>query len=107
MAYMPSPEQEQGPGQEDGRQEQEPVPYYKAAQFKGERPAGEAYFQAQAAIFETPDCDLSVYRFQINRIYHLTISGDLPSQDLEQKIQRILSTGESVSVRWTRSLRQG
>ena len=95
---MPSPEQENQPNQQEGKPEQEPIPYYKAARFKAEQIAGEAYFQAQAAIFDTPECDLSVYRFHIKRIYHLAVLGDHPSEDLEQKLQEILSTGEPVSL---------
>ena len=95
---MPSPEQEQEPNQQEGKPEQEPIPYYKAARCKREQVAGEAYFQAQDAIFDTPECDLSVYRFHIRRIYHLAVLGEPPSEDLKQMLQEILSTGEPVSL---------
>jgi hypothetical protein len=95
---MPSPEQEQGPFQQEGKEEKEPKPYYKAARFNGEQIAGKAYFQAQDAIFNDPGCDLSVYRFQLNRIYHLAVLGESPSAELAQKLQEILSTGEPVPL---------
>ncbi len=42
------------------RREEEPAPYYPAARFSGEKPAGDAYFQAQDTIFANSDnCDLS------------------------------------------------
>lgn len=94
---MPSPEQR--PNQPpEGKPEQEKAPYYKAARFRGEQPAGRAYFQAQDAIFNDPDCDLSAYRFQIRSIYHVAVLGEPPPEDLEQKLQTILSTGEPVSL---------
>lgn len=80
------------------RPEQEPTPYYKAARFSGEQPAGKAYFQAQQAIFENEDNALSVYRVQLNKIWHVVTLGEPPPQDLEQKLETILSTGESTSI---------
>ena len=99
MAYMPSPEGENRPQQQPERKpEQEPIPYYKAARFRAEQIAGKAYFTAQNLIFNDPGCDLSVYRIQLNRIYHLAALGESPSEELDQKLQEILSTGESVSL---------
>lgn len=78
--------------------EQEPRPYYLAARFPGERLAGRAYFQAQELIFNTPDSDLSVFRIQLNQIYHVAVLGIPPPQELEQKLRSILSTGDSTSL---------
>lgn len=92
---MPSPEGEKRPNhQPEGKPEQEPTPYYKAARFRGEQPAGRAYFQAQDAIFNDPDCDLSTYRFLLQQISHVAVIGEPPPEDLEKKLQEILSTGE-------------
>lgn len=85
---MPSPERG------GHNPEQEPIPYYQAARFAGEQPAGQAYFQAHEAIYSTPESDLSVYRLQLNQIWHVAIIGDLPPEDLREKLQTILAAGE-------------
>jgi hypothetical protein len=91
---MPSPERPS-----DGApREQEPVPYYKVARFRGERPAGQAYAQAQAAIFRAEDCDLSAYRMQINRVWHVTVLGQSPPQELDERLTRILARGEPATL---------
>lgn len=94
---MPSPEQGSHHKQE-GNQEQERTPYYRAASFKPEESAGNASFKAQDVVHKDPDCDLSTYRFQLNRIYHVAVLGDQPSPDLDQNLQAILSSGESVPL---------
>lgn len=90
---MPSPEQSEG-----GRcEEREPTPYYQASRFSGERAAGKAYAKAQHTIF-TRDCDLSAYRFHIKEIWHVAILGERPDEAVEQKLQKILSAGEPVTL---------
>ncbi|MBI4319709.1 MAG: hypothetical protein HY675_14570 [Chloroflexi bacterium] len=86
-----SPERRGG----ESRQEIEPLPYYRAARFSGERPAGSAYFQAQALIFDTPDSDLSVYRLQLNYVWHVAVLGEQPHEVLQHQIDAILFTGGS------------
>src|SRR5687767_4014016 len=78
--------------------EQDSTPYYLASKFSGEKPAGTAYFTAQELIFNAPDCELSVYRFQLSRIYHVAVVGDKPEQELEDKLKDILSKGEPTSL---------
>ncbi len=73
--------------------------YYLASRFNGERPAGRAYFQAQEFIFShSADLDLSVYRFQLERIYHVAVLGIKPPQDAEDRLNSILSAGEHVQL---------
>lgn len=91
---MPSPEH----GDRNQGKENEPIPYYQAARFADEKPAGRAYFQAQETLFRNPDCDLSVFRVQLNRISHVVLLGDLPEPELEQKLLQILSSGEPASL---------
>lgn len=98
---MPSPENR--PGEEDKEppldKELFDNTYYLASRFSGERPAGRAYFQAQEFIFShSADLDLSVYRFQIDRIYHVAVLGIKPPHDAEDKIKSILSAGEYVQL---------
>ncbi len=99
--YMPSPEHNEGAGRGDldPKKEQEGIPYYLASRFNGERPSGQAYFSAQKLIFNSPESELSVYRFQLDRIYHVAVLGDRPEdQSLEDKVKAILSHGESVPL---------
>src|SRR4051794_17359869 len=97
---MPSPERgPAGPPPEDqAPKEQEPAPYYRAARFPSERPAGRAYDRLQEAIFGRSDADLSAFRFQLNRIYHVAVLGQSPPEDFDRRLQRILSSGEPVSL---------
>ena len=96
---MPFAEQREGSGPiEEPKKEQEAIPYYLASRFSGERIAGQVYFQAQDLIFNTPDCELSVYRFQLDRIYHVAVLGDRPEEQLEAKLKDVLSKGESTPL---------
>ncbi len=73
--------------------------YYLASRFSGERPAGRAYFQAQELIFRNDSiADLSVYRFQLDKIYHVAVVGEKPPEDFENKLKNILSAGEYVPL---------
>lgn len=78
--------------------EQQPEPYYLASRFSGEQPAGLAYFKAQGLIFNTPESELSVFRFQLNSVYHVAVLGDQPPHSVIEHIERILATGERVPL---------
>jgi hypothetical protein len=82
----------------EGRAAREPIPYLRAARFGGERPAGRAYNEAQELIFRDPGCELSVYRLQLDRTWHVAVLGEQPREDLEQRLQAILSRGEPASL---------
>ncbi|GMU26405.1 MAG: hypothetical protein AMXMBFR16_13100 [Candidatus Uhrbacteria bacterium] len=80
------------------RKEEEPSSsYYRAARFTGEEPAGHAYVQAQEAIFNS-EHDLSVYRFQLQQLWHVAVLGQKPPEDFDQLIQGILAAGEATSL---------
>jgi len=68
--------------------------YHQAARFPNERSAGSAYTEAQDALFARPDCDLSAFRFHLDRIWHVTVLGEPSAADLEQQIVAILAAGE-------------
>lgn len=87
---------ERGSGAE-GR-ESEPVPYHKTSRFPGERPAGRVYDRLQEMIYRAPACDLSVYRLQLNRIFHVTVLGQLPPEDLDRRITQLLARGEATAL---------
>ncbi len=94
---MPSPENSAGDDDNEPSLDKELVDntYYLASRFKGERPSGRAYFQAQEFIFShSSDLELSVYRMQIDSVYHVAVLGDKPPQDAEDKLKDILSAGE-------------
>jgi hypothetical protein len=86
---MPSPEQ---PADADP-----PSPYFQAARFSGERPAGRAYARAQDLIYQEP-CDLSAYRFLLDRSWHVAVLGEPPPAALERSLRRILAWGESTTL---------
>jgi|SRR5579859_1215486 len=75
-----------------------PIPYHKTARFAGEGPAGRVYAQLQETIYTAPTCDLSVYRLQLNRIFHVTVLGETPSAALDRRITRLLARGEPAAL---------
>ena len=107
---MPAPEWP------DQSKEPRPEPYQLASHFPNEQSAGRAYFAAQEAIFEV-ECDLSTFRFQLNRVYHVAVVGEPPPEALERSLRRILAAGEPTSLptevfallqeRRARAIRQG
>ena len=96
MARMPSPEGEPRPS--EGKPEQEPAPYHRASRFRGESSSRRAYTQAQDILFNTPECDLSAYRFLLRQLWHVAVLGESPAEDLEQKLQEILDRGQPVDL---------
>jgi len=76
----------------------EPPPYLRAARFPGEQPAGQAYKQAQEAIYSGPRNDLSAYRLILNQVYHLAVLGQTPPAELQRKLEGILATGEPAEL---------
>ncbi len=98
---MPSPEGGPRPGgpEEQPRHDQESPPYQRAARFAGEQPAGEAYFAAQRVIYEAPQpIDVSVYRLQLNRLWHVAALGVVPPAPVLQTMETILATGEPADL---------
>lgn len=90
---MSSPERRGGP-----REEHEPLPgYYLAARYADGRSSGAAYHQAQEALFET-EYELSVYRFQLDQVWHVAVLGETPPPDFAETMQSLLSTGEPTTL---------
>jgi hypothetical protein len=93
---------EHGPGAPDPeplpRPEQEPARYQRAARFAGERPAGAAYVAAQQALYEGPPTDLSVFRLQLNRLWHVAALGLVPPAPVLAAIEAILDQGEPAEL---------
>ena len=98
---MPSPERGQEPDRPDPNpaQDQDPPLYQRAARFAGERPAGRAYDQAQHVIYEAPvPTDVSVFRLQLNRLWHVAALGIVPPAPVLQALEDILATGEPADL---------
>src|SRR5215213_507287 len=87
--HRPNPSPESSPTQ---------PAYLRVARFSREKPAGRAYRKAQDLLFATPDCELSAYRFHLDRIWHVAVLGDQPPEDLERQLQTILSRGQPASL---------
>src|SRR4051812_24784582 len=85
------------PSQEHDQSQSTPA-YLKVARFSSEGPAGRAYFAAQEAIYSEPRCDLSVYRLQLEKIYHVAVLGDSPPRRLERTLRQILAAGDPASL---------
>jgi hypothetical protein len=75
----------------------EPLPYFQAARFRGERPAGRAYFRAQEAIRDA-ECDVSVFRVRLEQDWHVAVLGQTPPESLDRSLRRILAWGEPTTL---------
>ena len=96
---MASPERGPGGPEQYPHREHDPVPYQRAARFAGEQPAGQAYFAAQRVIYEAPQpLDVSVFRLQVNRLWHVAALGLVPPAPVLQAIEEILATGEPTEL---------
>ncbi len=88
---MPSPEYG---GPEHHSRPTDPADLYElAARFPSERTAHRAYVRAQEAVFRAP-CDLSVFRFLLDRASHVAVIGITPPEELDRGLRRILRTGD-------------
>ena len=67
--------------------------YELAARFPTERLAHRAYVRAQEAVFRAP-CDLSVFRFLLDRASHVAVIGASPPEELDRDLRRIVRNGE-------------
>jgi hypothetical protein len=76
---------------------QEPTPYHRAAKFSGEREAGAVYFRLQRLI-DSPDADLSAYRFRIQGVWHVAVVGDAPAKELAEQLEKVMAAGEPVEL---------
>src|SRR5439155_25992687 len=85
-------EREEEPASED-----DPGSYLRVAGFASEQLAGAACSQAQRLIFESP-CDLSVYRMQFRKSWHVAVLGLQPPEDVDYRLETILAIGEAASL---------
>jgi len=78
--------------------ETELPPYLRAARFATEPHSRRAYDQAQHALYATPESDVSLYRFHLNRVWHLAALGELPPQELADQLDTLFATGEPAEL---------
>jgi hypothetical protein len=70
--------------------------YHRAYRFFNDRTAGRNYFRLQGLIKSAP-IDLSVYRFQLNGVYHVAVLGpQRPPDALEKRLRAAAADGEPV-----------
>ncbi len=73
-------------------------PYHRAARYQNERPSQKAYTKAQELVHHRADVDLSAYRIIFQKHWHVTVLGDPPPDDVDQRVQAILATGERTTL---------
>ncbi len=78
--------------------ESERPPYLRAARFADEPHSRRAYTRAQQALYTTPQSDVSVYRLQLNRVWHLAALGELPPEELAEKLDAVFAAGEPAEL---------
>lgn len=76
----------------------DPSLYYQAAKFDRERQAKRAYFRCQETVFQAQECDLSVYRFLLDRISHVAVIGQTPPEEIDRRLRKLLAAGEPTSL---------
>ncbi len=80
---------------EQPHQDTEQRMYQRAARFAGERSAGESYYAIQRVIYEAaPPVDISVYRLQLDALWHVAALGLVPPAPVLQAIEEVLAPGE-------------
>ena len=88
---MPSTERESG----DSSNEHQQSSYFRAIRVEGDRRSGRIYLQLQNTIAEF-ECELSVYRFQLDAAWHIAVLGETPSTSLDETLTALLASGDLV-----------
>jgi hypothetical protein len=85
-------------------QEAEPTPetdlptYHRAARYQNERPSLKAYTKAQELIRQREDVDLPSYCIIFHKQWHVTVLGEVPPAEIDQRVQSILATGQRTTL---------
>lgn len=80
-------------GEGPERRETQPDSYAVAARFQDQHDAGRVYQNVQETIFDAK-CDLSVYRLQLDSVWHVAALGVPPPSDVDREIREQLAKGE-------------
>jgi hypothetical protein len=97
---MPSAEQggTPEPPEDPAAAEAERPPYLQAARFGDEPVSRRVYNRAQEALYATPESGVSVYRLQLNRVWHVAALGELPPAELADQLDAIFAAGEPAEL---------
>jgi len=90
---MPSIERNSG----DSSNERQQSSYWRTIRLEGDQISDRIYHQLQHTIFEV-ECDLSVYRFQLDAAWHVAVLGETPPAPLDQQLTALLASGDPVSL---------
>lgn len=71
--------------------------YSVAARFENQLDAGRVYESVQESIFDAR-CDLSVYRLQLDSVWHVAALGEPPPSDVDREIRGQLAKGEPTQL---------
>ncbi len=81
-----------------------PHSYTLSARYPDEASSAPAYQEAQELIYQHDQLELSVFRLQLRRIeplpdgWFVSVIGDAPPLEYQQRLRRILSGGEEVDL---------
>ncbi len=86
-------------GSQDNREQPPQQDYYQASRFAQEHhEALDTYEQLQALLLDSPDVDLSTYRFLFNQVSYVAILGQQPPDEIEAQVIGLLAAGETAAV---------
>jgi hypothetical protein len=88
---MPPVERQPSPEPESRR-------YEHAARFPTDQAAYQVYQRLQDLLYRSPQADLSVYRFQLDRQSHTAVLGRTPPASLAGRLDALLALGEPVTL---------
>jgi hypothetical protein len=71
--------------------------YCRAARFPDQPSSESPYLQLQDLVFES-DSDLSVFRFQLDNIWHIAVLGDHPGEDIDRRLEQLVSLGQATEL---------
>lgn len=73
----------------------EQEPYALAARFDRQSTALRTYNRVQELIFRAKEqCDLSAYRFLLDRVSYVAVLGEMPAPEIDQQLRALLASGE-------------
>lgn len=80
-------------GGQPERRETQSSAYAVAAKFENQFDAGRVYRSVQESIFDAK-CDLSVYRLQLDSVWHVAALGERPPSDVDREVRDELAKGK-------------
>lgn len=84
-------------GNQPERHESQSNSYAVTARFENQLDAGQVYRSVQESIFDAK-CDLSVYRLQLDSVWHVAALGEPPPSDVDREIRDQLAKGELIRL---------